>query len=62
MHDIIQEKRPTNVSEDELLKALERADWKNHWRKVLEIVSTESTEYQKARAKSLEGVAQRVFL
>ncbi len=62
MPNIISPELPTDVSEDELLKALKLANWKNHWRKVLEIVSTESAEYQKARAKSLEGTAQRVFL
>ena len=62
MPNIICNEPTTDASEGELLKAVQHVDWKDHWRKVIDIMSDESTAYERARAKSLEGAAQRVFL
>jgi hypothetical protein len=53
---------PTEISEQQLLKAVEDVDWEGHWRTIIDIMTDESTAYEEARAKSLEGAAQRVFL
>jgi len=53
---------PQEISDQELLEAVEQIDWEAHWRKVTEIMSDEATAYERARAKSMEGAAQKVFL
>jgi hypothetical protein len=50
------------VSAKELLDALKSIDWEAHWREVSEIMSEEAKAYERARARSLEGAARRVFL
>ena len=50
------------VSKEQLADAVGQIDWDAHWRKVIEIISDEAAEYEKARARSMEGSAQRVFL
>jgi hypothetical protein len=62
MPNTIESEPTTNVSEEKLLEAVQRVDWKEHWREVIDIMSDESTAYEEARAKSLEGAAQKVFL
>jgi hypothetical protein len=50
------------ISEKELLEAVEQIDWDAHWREVTKIMADEATAYERARAKSMEGSAQKVFL
>ncbi|MCK9588328.1 MAG: hypothetical protein WC076_06320 [Terrimicrobiaceae bacterium] len=50
------------VSEAQLLQAIKSIDWDAHWREVIEIMSVEAKAYEQARARSMEGAAQRVFL
>lgn len=56
------EKPDDTISDEELMKVLEQIDWDAHWQKVIEIMSREATAYERARAKSLEGAAQKVLL
>ena len=56
------EKAEETISDEELMKVLEHIDWNAHWKKVIEIMSDEATAYEHARAKSMEGAAQKVFL
>ena len=56
------QRAPGTVSKDQLLAAVKKVDWEKHWREVIDIMSEESKAYEKARARSMEGAAQRVFL
>ena len=53
---------PGTISKDQLLEAVQKVDWVEHWREVIDIMSEEASAYENARARSLEGAAQRVFL
>ncbi len=50
------------MSDEELMKLLAHIDWSAHWQKVIGVVSDQASAYERARAKSMEGAAQKDFL
>lgn len=53
------ERKPT---QEEVQQMLENIDLRSFWQRVVEKVSLDVDQYERARAKSREGAAQQVLL